>query len=115
MPMNSVAYRLLTTNVKRDATLNAENFDRYSGIRPEVIIPLPVTSEPAPPQDKVDFAAGKTVRLRRQPALGMIGTITAVHTEPTTLPSGLRAPAADVKLENGEQALIPLINLEVVG
>ena len=115
MPMNSVAYRLLTTNVKRDATLNAENFDRYSGIRPEVIIPLPITSEPALPQDKVEFAAGQTVRSRRQPALGMIGTITAVHTELTTLPSGLRAPAADVKLENGEQALVPLINLEVVG
>jgi len=80
-----------------------------------VIIPLPVSSEPAAPQDKVEFAAGQTVRLRRQPASGMIGTITAVHVEPTTLPSGLRAPAADVKLENGEQALIPLINLEVVG
>jgi hypothetical protein len=115
LPMNSAAYRLLTTNVKREATLNAENFDRYRGTLPEVIIPLPVSSEPAPPQAVTTFAAGQTVRLRRPPAAGMIGTIIVLHPGLTTLPSGLRAPAADIKLENGEQVLIPLINLEVVG
>ena len=89
--------------------------DRYSGTQPEVIIPLPVTSEPAPPQEVMAFAAGLTVRLRRPSAAGMIGTITTLRPGLTTLPSGLRAPAADIKLENGEQVLIPLINLEVVG
>ena len=42
-------------------------------------------------------------------------SITALRPGLTTLPSGLRAPTADIKLENGEQVLIPLINLEVVG
>ena len=115
MPMNSAAYRLLTTNVKREATVNAEMLDHYNSGRPEIIIPLPVTAEPAPPQEMVEFAAGLTVWLRRPPAVGMIGTITAVRPGLSTLPSGLRAPAADVKLENGEQVLVPLINLEVVG
>jgi len=115
MPMNSAAYRLLTTNVKREAIIKAENLDRYSEARPEVIIPLPVSSESDPPQESTQFAAGLTVRLRRPPAAGMIGTISALYPGLTTLPSGLRAPAADIKLENGEQVLIPLINLEVVG
>ncbi len=115
MPMNSSAYRLLTTNVKREATINAEALDRYRGGRPEIIIPLPVSSEPAPPQEVATFAAGQTVWMRRPPAAGMIGTITALRPGLTTLPSGLRAPAADIKLENGEQVLVPLINLEVVG
>ena len=61
------------------------------------------------------FAAGQTVWLRRPPAAGMIGTIIALRPGMSTLPSGLRALAADIKLENGEQVLIPLVNLEVVG
>lgn len=115
MPMNSAAFKLLTTNNKREATVNAEHFDRYSGNRPEVIIPLPVSSEPNEPNDFDTFAVGQTVRMRRPPATGMIGMITQLRAGLTELPSGLRASAADVKLESGETVLVPLVNLEVVG
>lgn len=115
LPMNSAAYKLLSTNAKRDVTVNAEVFDRYSGARPEVIIPLPVNSDPPPPSEVETFAPGLQVRIRRPPAMGMIGSITAIKQGLVTLPSGLRAFAADVKLENGETVLVPLANLEVVG
>ncbi len=115
MPMNSAAFKLLTTNNKREATVNAEHFDRYSGNRPEVIIPLPVSTEPAEPEDFYNFATGQTVRMRRPPHAGMIGTISSLRPGLSPLPSGLRAPAADVKLENGETVIAPLVNLEVVG
>lgn len=115
MPMNSAAYRLLTTNAKREATVNAEVFDRYSGARPEVIIPLPISTEPPQPHEVEAFAPGQSVRLRRPPAAGTIGTIVTLRPGLTLLPSGLRSAAADVKLESGEQVLVPLVNLEVVG
>lgn len=115
LPMNSAAFRLLTTNNKREATVNAEHLDRYAGNRPEVIIPLPVSSEPPEPSDFEAFAVGQTVRLRRPPSAGMIGTVSDLPAGMSTLPSGLRAPAAEVKLENGETVLVPLVNLEVVG
>jgi hypothetical protein len=115
LPMNSAAYRLLTTNAQREATVNAEMFDRYSGARPEVIVPLPVSVEPAQPNDMETFAPGQQVRLRAAPHFGMIASLVRLHTGSVTLPSGLRAHAADVRLENGEEILVPLANLEVVG
>ncbi|MGE5251191.1 MAG: hypothetical protein ACM3QS_13380 [Bacteroidota bacterium] len=115
LPMNSLAYRLLSTNVQREVTLNAEAYDRYTGARPEVFIPLPVSQEPATPRDVEEFAQGQIVRMRRPPAMGAIGSIMALRTGQTLLPSGLHAPAADVKLESGETVLVPLVNLEVVG
>jgi len=115
IPMNTVAYKLLTSNAKRDATINAEAFNRYTGTRPEIIIPLPVSKEPAPPKDIAVLEPGQTVRMRRAPHMGVIGTLSKLRPGLSTLPSGLRAPAADVKLENGEQIMVPLVNLEIVG
>jgi hypothetical protein len=115
MPMNSAAFKLLTTNNKREATVNAEHFDRYSGNRPEVIIPLPISTEPDEPNSYETFAVGQMIRMRRPPNAGMIGSISNLRPGLSTLPSGLRARAADVKLENGETVLVPLVNLEVVG
>lgn len=115
MPMNSAAFKLLTTNSKREVTVNAEHFDRYSGSRPEAIISLPVSNDPEEPGAYETFAANQTVRMRRPPHAGMIGVISDLPRGLSLLPSGLRAPAAEVKLENGESVLVPLVNLEVVG
>lgn len=115
LPMNSAAHKLLSTNAKREVTVNAEAYDRYTGARPEVIIPLPIPSTPPPPREVETLAPGLQVRMRRPPAMGMIGSIVSIKPGLTTLPSGLRAPAAEVKLENGETVIAPLVNLEVVG
>jgi len=115
MPMNSAAYKLLTTNDKREVTVNAEHFDRYSNNRPEVIIPLPVHDEPEEPSDYVMFAVGQQVRMRRSPHVGMIGSITNLPDGLSKLSNGLRAPAAEVKLGDDASVLVPLVNLEVVG
>jgi hypothetical protein len=115
LPMNSAAYKLLSTNAKREVIVNAEVYDRYAGTRPEVIIPLPISSNPPAPREVELLAPGLQVRMRRPPHMGMLGTIVRIKPGLTTLPSGLRARAAEVKLENNETALAPLVNLEVVG
>ncbi|MGD8403145.1 MAG: hypothetical protein PVJ21_05755 [Anaerolineales bacterium] len=115
IPMNSAAYKLLTSNAKREVTINAEAFNRYTGARPEIIIQLPVSQQPPLPTNAEMLEVGQTVRMRRAPHAGEIGTLSKLLPGLSKLPSGLRAPAANVKLEDDEQILVPLVNLEIVG
>ena len=92
-----------------------EHFDRYYGNRPEVIIPLPVTGEP------LSRIASRTVPHRTDCApapsahAGMIGTVSSLPVGLEHITQRLACPSAEVRLENGETLLVPLVNLEVVG
>jgi hypothetical protein len=112
-PMNSAAFKLLATNERREVALNAESWDRYNNKRPEVVIPLPAASPPPLASDTVVFAPGKQVRVLRAPYSGKIGTLVDLRSS-AVFPNGLRAMAAEVRLEDGDNAVLPLANLEVL-
>jgi hypothetical protein len=114
-PMNSAAYKLLSTNIKRDVALNAEIYDRLNGTRPEVFIPLPVSQEPPELREVETFAPGQIVRVINLIAPSQVGTLEQILANPATLASGLKAKAAEIRLESGEEIIVPLTNLEVLG
>lgn len=113
-PMNAATFKLLSTNDNREVVVIGERYDRYAGTRPEVIIPLPASGQPEIPQDVRDFSPGQTVRILREPHAGSVGTLEARLQGVREFPSGVRAAAARVRLESGEDVLIPLANLEVL-
>jgi hypothetical protein len=114
IPLNQQAYKLLSSCERRDAAINAEPWNRLTGTRPEIVLPAPSQAVTQLPVESTGFNPGQTVRMTSRPYQGQVGSLAAVHTGYTYLPSGLSAPAADVRLENGEMVVIPLANLEVL-
>jgi hypothetical protein len=114
IPMNPAAYKLLTTNERREIAVNAEPWDRLAGIRPELVIPLPAAGNiPILPEQDM-FAPGKQVRIVSASQKGMTGTVVSLRPGLTQLPSGVKAYTAEVRFTGGESAVIPLANLEIL-
>ncbi len=112
LPINEAAYRVLSTNERRDACLNAASFNPFSGDRPEVVISLPADGTPA--VEAVDFKAGQMVRIIGAPYASRVGTLMRVLPGQTRLATGILAPAGVVRLGSDEDVVIPLVNLDVL-
>ena len=114
LPLNSQAYKLLASSERREAAINAEPWNRLVGTRPEVVLAAPSQAIRDMPVISTGFSPGQTVRIINRPYQGQVGSLAALHPGLSRLPSGLSAPSADVRLENGEIVLIPLTNLEIL-
>jgi hypothetical protein len=114
LPLNIISFNLLTNHQNREISVNAEPFDAYSGKRPEVIITLPSSRELDSPGVFETFAVGQRVRIMRAPYQSKTGTLELLYNGLTEFPSGIRAPGAQIALEDGESVKAPLANLEVI-
>lgn len=111
-PMNGRAFRIFESNQQQTACLQALPWNRYTGERPEVVIPLPSIGEP-----EVEFGeikAGALVRVVNIPLNGKVGTVVDLPSTFLTLPNGLSTQAATVRMENNDLVSIPLANLDVL-
>jgi hypothetical protein len=113
-PMNEKAFRLLATNNKRDISLNAEPFDKETGARPEILIPLPGAEETEPLAGIALLGPGTLVRITRAPYQGLLATVQTILPGRQQLAGTLRLPAASVEFPDGNTARVPLANLEIL-
>ena len=111
-PINNFAYKLLTTNEKRLASINAAPWNPATGDRPEIVIPLPASGEVAAETDI--FKTGQSVRINTPPYNGQVGKLEALLPGMTQLPNGIRTRSATILLENSAQITIPLANMDVI-
>jgi hypothetical protein len=111
MPMNPVAYKLLAAQTKRDVSINA-TFSAESGERPELVVPLPGQGKPL--SDTVEFKPAQQVKVLTPPYMSQTGVVVSIRPGLTLLPNGLRAQAAEIRLETGELVILPLANLTVI-
>lgn len=114
LPMNPLAYKLLSSSERRDTALNAEHWDRFASTRPEIVISLPTETHAEPPLEISAFSPGQQVRVVSPPYKGKLASLVTLPGGLTTMPSGVRAQAGMVRFEDGVTALIPLANLEII-
>lgn len=115
MNMAKHTFELLKSLEGRFASMNGATQIRAGVIRPEVIIPL---KEALPTEESKDLAEGMfrgtRVRIIRQPYFGVIGDIEALPVELQTLETGSKVRATIVKLQNGENVMVPRANVEII-
>jgi hypothetical protein len=112
-PIGAVSHKLLASYERREVALNAEAWNAFTGAKPEIFFPAAVPGAVNPAPDLVPLEVNQQVRSIRPPHLGATGTVEEIKGL-TTFPGGLRTRAVLVRLEDGEQAIIPLANLEVL-
>jgi hypothetical protein len=112
-PIADPTWTLLIGQNGREALLDGQPSDRWTGHRPELIVPLPTPyTPPPPPADAQQLTEGRRVRILRAPHTGSIGTIHSMPEHLQLFPSGIHTLTAYVDVA-GEMILVPLDNLEV--
>ncbi|HAL15590.1 MAG TPA: hypothetical protein DCP32_02200 [Anaerolineaceae bacterium] len=111
MPLNQAAFNLLSTNEKRDITLNGV-WDADHHEKPELFIPLPAQGTPA--QDYSELTRGKTVRVTVPPYAGQSALLVTIRHGLTLLANSQRVNAADIQLSTTQIVTVPLANLDVL-
>jgi hypothetical protein len=114
IPMNSAIFELFSTNAGREASLNAQQTDRWKGLRPEVIIPLPAVGSADVPSEAVQLVVGRRVRILRAPYAGREGSVVSLPEGLLPVGNGIRVQCAEVEL--GETGLVrmPIANLDIL-
>ena len=101
---------------KRQAAFDAISPNRWTSERPEIVIPYQASGQNAfEPRFDAVLIVGATVRLSRAPHEGQIATVSDLPDKPQIMENGLRVAAAQVKLRNGHEVLVPLANIELMG
>jgi len=112
--MNERAFRLLSSSESRNAAVIADTPDFYQAKRPAVLLPLETNERAPAAPEAAALEKGVLVRVVRAPYAGALARVIALPPGRVRFPNGLRAAAAEIRLENGERVLVPAANLEIL-
>ena len=116
MAMSMNTFKLLKSANGKNASINGATQIRAGVLRPEIIIPQEREELESFDQDILSdgINPGTMVRVIREPFFGRIGTIKALPVDLHELDSGSYARVFEIELENGEKAIVPRANVEII-
>ena len=117
MNMADHTYNLLKSKEGKLACINGATQIRAGVIRPEVVIPAEGDVHVEDTADSVGshgLEVGTPVRIIRHPYFGIIGKVTDLPSQLQELESESKARVLEVELEDGQRAVIPRANVELL-
>jgi hypothetical protein len=116
MAMAHGTFDLLKSREGRKASINGATQIRAGVIRPEIVIPL--EGSPADVQEgegsTTGLEIGSLIRAIREPHFGSLGRVTELPNELQKMESESMVRVLMVEFEDGEQALLPRANVEMI-
>lgn len=114
--MAHATFDLLCKRAGMETSLNGATQIRAGVIRPEVVIPLgdADTQSDGPAKEAGTLEIGTPLRAIRDPYFGRIGKCVALPVELVQLSSETRVRVLEVEFENGERAILPRANVELI-
>lgn len=109
-------FELLKSLEGKSASINGATQIRAGVIRPEVIVPLPASTQPlrAGTGDEGSLAVGTPIRLIREPYFGKLATVTALPPQLTLVGSGASVRVLEAALADGTAVVVPRANVEII-
>jgi len=114
IPMADKTFEILKNLNGKKASVNGATQIRAGVIRPEIIVPHESAEAVDEEEAKLILDIGTQIRAIREPYFGMLGKVTELPTELNKLPTESKARVLKVKFNNGEEAVIPRANVEVI-
>jgi hypothetical protein len=118
-PMNMAerTFNLFRSNEGKRASMNGATQIRAGVIRPEVVITIPELmakdlNEAERKEGGLDI--GSEIRVIREPFFGRLGKVSALPVQLTVLDSESKARVLEVEFGDGEKAIIPRANVELI-
>jgi hypothetical protein len=113
LAMHPAAFALLNSYAGHDVCFSPPRQTRWERRRPEIIVPRSEREGAASESTARPLAVGVSVRGLRAPYANAVGQVVSLPEYRVRFESGIVSRVAQVELDSGEKALIPLHNLEI--
>jgi len=115
IPMANRTFNLLKKFEGYPASINGATQIRAGVIRPEIVIcQNKMDKGEAKASELVGLTIGSQLRVIRVPYFGKIGKVVSLPHELTALQSESKARVLEVEFDNGERAIVPRANVEMI-
>ncbi|MBL8047160.1 MAG: hypothetical protein JNJ45_00615 [Chthonomonas sp.] len=108
-------FKLLQSMEGRTASINGATQIRAGVIRPEMISPdSSLSGDARAAGGALELKIGTPIRVIREPYFGRLGTVTGLPAQLMVVESGTEVRVLQAKLDNGDEALVPRANVEII-